>query len=502
MSAEPETAEYEVIAPSVALEQADAGRQHSDTIDRLTEGVLSTPGIPGRDEFLNLCLQAKLLSMSNAMPKDVRGNPHLCLHLVLLGRDFGVSPTTAAQMIDFIPDGRGGGQWSVSPEFKCARINERKLGRVVVIESDREHAVAVALEPGGYVKRDIDGNVTEIVGEFGERGYFDWEAAQNAGLAGKSCKPGEHKTGSDNKCPCHQGFKTYPQRMMKWRAKGYCASDNFPEANLGTYSAEELGADVDDQGRMIDPGSVAVPAGFEPVERPLPPGEQPVSDADRAFLHMDIVCLDDEGRRVLRERFARANLPKIGSPEFSDGNLRMARSLLRGVEGERAKAGWDKTAAVAALHDFLSTGEIAATPTPPEPADTAPAAPESAAGDPDPQPDPVTPQEPLTAADSPARSVQTVEPGPALADVPVAAEYPDNDHRGRLDNLLRDHGPVKMNETLAGQPRTALLNQLHARGVERISTEWDDNILRSLLGSIVIRNQLADAAKTPDGAPF
>lgn len=138
----------------------------------------------------------------------------------------------------------------------------------------------------------------------------------------------------------------------------------------------------------------------------------------------------------------------------------------------------------------------------PELDETATTATEGAPAEPDAQPAPAGQQEPLSPADSPARPVGTVEPGPALADVPTAADYPDNDHRGRLDEVLRDHGPVKMNETLAGQPRTALLNQLHARGVERISTAWDDNILRSLLGGIVFRNQVADAAKTPDGAPF
>ena len=50
------------------------------------------PGVPGRDEFLALALQARMLSMSGAAPKAVRSNPYVVLHVAMVGTRPGCSP--------------------------------------------------------------------------------------------------------------------------------------------------------------------------------------------------------------------------------------------------------------------------------------------------------------------------------------------------------------------------------------------------------------------------
>lgn len=224
----------------------------SSAIDRAAEAALAMPGVPGRDEFLSLAMQARVLSLSGAAPKAVRNNPHVAFHVAMVGRDLGISPSAALQLIDVI-ETKGGYQLSLSPQLLNAQIRRLGLGAIRPVIQERDRCVAEAVAPDGTVLGQTE---------------FTWADAIDAGLVGPSCKPGEHKRGSDGRCPCNQGYRTYPRRMMWWRASGFAAADWFPEAGLGLYSPEELGAVVGDDGRPIDPATVALPEGYnDPVEQ-------------------------------------------------------------------------------------------------------------------------------------------------------------------------------------------------------------------------------------------
>lgn len=238
-------------APGTAVEvaQPDPGRA---AVEAAAEAALAMPGVPGRDEFLALAMQARMLAMSGAAPEAVRNDPYVAFHVAMVGRDLGISPSAALQLIDVIKT-KNGYQLSLSPQLLNGQIRRLGLGRIVPVLQERDRCIARALGPDG-----------EILGET----EFTWEDARDAGLVGLKCMPGEHATNRDGRCGCNQGYRTYPRRMMWWRASGFCAADLFPEAGLGLYSPEELGSVVDDQGRPLDPATVALPPGYDdPAEQ-------------------------------------------------------------------------------------------------------------------------------------------------------------------------------------------------------------------------------------------
>ncbi|HMJ77269.1 MAG TPA: hypothetical protein VK507_14925 [Iamia sp.] len=247
--------ETEAISGELVKRDAPVEPAASTALDRAAEAALAMPGVPGRDEFLSLAAQAKLLSLSGAAPKLVRNNPHIAFHVAMVGRDLGISPTAALALIDVI-DTASGPQISLSPQLLNAQIERLGLGSVRPIVQERDRCVAGAYRPDGTLLGETE---------------FTWGDAQDAGLAGLECLPGAHTQGQRKRrdgstytaCPCNQGYRTYPKRMMWWRAAGFCANDWFPSASVGLYSPEELGAVVDSDGRPIDPATVALPQGYD-----------------------------------------------------------------------------------------------------------------------------------------------------------------------------------------------------------------------------------------------
>lgn len=251
-------------------------------LERAAEAAMAMPGLPGRDEFLMLAVQARLISMSAGAPAAVRNNPHLAFHMAMLGRDLGISVTAAIEQIDVIgykpaaktyEEQYADVQLSISPELLNGQIRRLGLGSIRPKFRDAERCVAVAVTPDGE--------------ELGET-EFTWKEAIQAGLVDPRCEdafahwakpnvPAGDAWKQENRCRCRQGWRTYPRRMLWWRAAGYAASDYFPEASIGLYSPEELGAVVDADGRPIDPATVELPEGYEPPELPPAPAD-PLDD--------------------------------------------------------------------------------------------------------------------------------------------------------------------------------------------------------------------------------
>ena len=345
-------------------EQASVGVRTA--IDAAAEAALANPGMPGRDEFLNLAAQARMLHLSGGAPELIRKDPYLAFHVVLVGRDLGISPSAAMALIDVIPSSNGP-QLSLSPQLLNGQIRRLRLGQIIPGPRSARAAIAIAIGPNGHVDDrcklswpahvlpdDPRGPCTcrGILGD----SEFTWEDAQMAGLAGKNCQPGEHSSTKggrgDGGCGCNQGYRTYPKRMMWWRAGGFCADDYFPEAGLGLYSPEELGAVVDDEGRPIDVTSVELPPGFQP-EPPPPPAE---ADLDELWaLQERIHALPDDAKLTLRQRWEERIQGSNGRPipawALSADKLNLANALLRGAEaGAKAmkvEPRWDPETALA-----------------------------------------------------------------------------------------------------------------------------------------------------------
>lgn len=375
--AEPEVLEPDEVTsptppaePGAAVEKAeptDAERANQALV-AASDAALTMPGVPGRDEFLALAMQARILSMSGAAPKLVRDNPHLAFHVAMVGRDLGISPSAALELIDVI-DGQGGPQLSLSPQLLNGQIRRLGLGSIIPVIRSEQRCVAVALGPEGFYDPRCKSEwpdhhelcectVRLFLGEY----EFTWRDAQLAQLAGRDCQPGEHSDrckGRDSVARgmrCNTGYVTYPKRMLWWRASGFLADDIFPEASLGLYSPEALGAVVDEQGRPVDPADVELPAGYEPkavgrggtnrtTGRATPPAELAPQD-ERDDLSIRIAALPAEQRAVLKERWNDSNrLRGQTVAQLGAGELNLATSMVKGFETIAKRAGWDADAA-------------------------------------------------------------------------------------------------------------------------------------------------------------
>lgn len=325
-------------------------------IDRAAEAALAMPGVPGRDEFLSLAAQAKMLSLSGAAPKAVRENPHIAFHVAMVGRDLGISPTAAINLIDVL-NTQGGYQLSLSPQLLNAQIRRLGLGAVRPVVQERDRAVAVAIGPNGE--------------ELG-RTEFTWEDARDAGLVGPNCQPGEHVEttrqrsqdrggGSYKTCGCNQGYRTYPRRMMWWRAAGFCAADWFPDASVGLYSPEELGAVVDEQGRPIDPAQVALPPGYsdpvaEKAERQAV-ADRPASPDKLWELQELVYALPAELLAEFRAAWkANDRLSPFPLRHLPQRLLGTARAMVNAQWAAATKAGFDKATEEDRLRHRLAEG--------------------------------------------------------------------------------------------------------------------------------------------------
>lgn len=357
--------QVEVVIPPEQSAPHPVPVEHS-ALERAAEAAMAMPGLPGRDEFLMLAVQARILSMSAGAPKAVRNNPHLAFHVAMVGRDLGISPSAALELIDVIGEGDKT-RLSLSPQLLNGQIRRLGLGSIVPAVRANDRCVAMALEPGGKIDPrcratlpDVHHDECGCVGVLGGT-EFTWEEARQAGLAGRDCKAwNDHsadcKANKRDSQKCAQGWRTYPRRMLWWRAGGYCADDFFPEAGLGLYTAEELGSVVDEEGRPIDPANVELPDGYAPPEKQPSILDDVVADAtdetdpdlvqERQALQGQIDALrvvpdavaalkvlweqqDDEGRRKtppwLHERFQRRHLVR-------------ARAIVKSVE-DRVKRG-------------------------------------------------------------------------------------------------------------------------------------------------------------------
>lgn len=397
---EPERVSVELVKPDDDRDAVD--RQQRQDVESFASAALAMPGSAGYEEFKTLCLQAKLLSMSAAAPKAIKNAPHVALHIVMIGRDLGISASAAVELIDVI-DTQQGLRPSLSPQLINGQIRRLGLGHIAKAVDNDERCVAVAIGAGGridircvksgtypfhwYELRNEDG--TLVYADLADEAKrctctpdlwlgdteFSWQDAQLAGLAGAQCTPRNHqkqtKTTQGGKtyesCPCNFGYMAYWPRMRWWRASGFCADDWFPEAGLGLYTAEELGAYVDAEGRAIDVDSIELPDGYEPVKGMAgyvaPPAVLTEEEnAMRVELQLRVLALPPVGQDEYKKRKAGSDKLR-GTPTYQMDapQLRLTNSILGGVEAftrtETTKAGtpWDADAALTVVQQRLAS---------------------------------------------------------------------------------------------------------------------------------------------------
>jgi hypothetical protein len=313
-------------------------------------------GVLGRDEFLTLAMTARMLSMSGAAPKLVRNNPYVAFHVALVGRDLGISPSAAVELIDVL-DTQGGPRLSLSPQLVNGQLERLGLGVIRPVLRTRDRCVARAYGPGGPDQRcvrlgspdHVEGCACDVLGD----SEFTWEDARDANLVGPDCQPRKHeksiikkdKNGNTYKvCGCNQGYITYGSRMLWWRAAGFAADDYFPTAGLGLYQPEALGAAIDEQGRAIDVGTIELPEGYQP-EPPKPKASETPADPEALWaLQERIAALPDEQKAEMRDRWKGSDTLKLYRPaDLPASAITLATAMIKGFEAKAVKADptWD-----------------------------------------------------------------------------------------------------------------------------------------------------------------
>lgn len=270
-------------APDDSTDEQSGDVRDVDTDDAfpamLTEPAMASAipdvaPVPTYSEFMVIAMQARMLADSDIAPVAFRGKPSVAFHVGLIGRDLGLSLSAALELVDVI-DGRP----SLSPLLRSGQIKRLGLGSLHPWVRDVDRCVMYAVGPRGMDRRcllrheHVDGCECDIIGVT----EFTWEDAQVAGLVRDDCEPTRHSDACNEaaaardkirrQAACKQNYRTYPRRMLHWRAAGFCADDYFPEASLGLYSPEELGAITDGDGNVIDVDSVELPSGYEERRR-------------------------------------------------------------------------------------------------------------------------------------------------------------------------------------------------------------------------------------------
>lgn len=261
------------------------------------------PAVPEASEWERLCVMAVTLSEAKSTaPDKLKGKPADMLLVLLTARDLGLPVTDAMRGI-YVVDGHV----TLAPRLKHGLVNRKGLGRITSCQIDPR------LEPprcrlcGATESRCTEYTATahaevHATGELASF-TFTWEDAQQARLTDDRCQPRSHV----NQCRCKDNWKTYPQRMLLWRAKGYLTDDLFPEAAMGLYTPDELGAVTDADGHVIDVDSVEMPPGFTRGRRGGSDGpderDNPADEKTLAVLGRRIAHLPEPAQGELREQW-------------------------------------------------------------------------------------------------------------------------------------------------------------------------------------------------------
>lgn len=186
--------------------------------------VAAASAMPSPAEWQMIQGMAEALAQSSLVPGSYRGKPANIVLAALAGRPFGWEPTMSMRSFHIID-----GSPSMRPETQLALV--RQAGHSVTGETGPTGARVTG------TRRDTGDTMTVS---------FTLEDAKRAGLLGR-------------KGPWQQ----FPQSMCWARALSQLCRMLFPDVLLGAaYTPEELGAEVNEDGEVIEASAVVVePAG-------------------------------------------------------------------------------------------------------------------------------------------------------------------------------------------------------------------------------------------------
>ena len=281
--------------------------------ERGAAGLPAVTAPPSPAEWEAMKQQAAVIARSGLAPKAVN-TPEKVLVIALKGRELSVPPMQALSHIHVIE-----GKPAMSAELMVALVL-RAGHKVRVIESSAERCVVEG------VRADDPHHAS--------RETFSMADARAAGVAGK------------------QVWKQYPKAMLRARATSALCRYMFPDTLMGaSYVPEELGAEVDEEGRVVEvehyaevvsgaeaQGEVEGETGRAPEHQRLlgeiaaalervPERERPAED-------------EALGLAALSERKARAVLARLES------KLDEVATRRRSEEVEAETAGWAEQAGI------------------------------------------------------------------------------------------------------------------------------------------------------------
>lgn len=152
---------------------------------------------------------AEEYSKSILVPKEYQGKPANCLVAMMWGFELGLGPLTALKSISVI-NGRPA-VWGDALLGICMQ-HPQYLSITETSEGDGENYTAICNVE--RLRKDGETATTEV--------KFSVADAKRAGLLGKGGP-----------------WSQYPQRMMRYRARGFALRDAFPDALAGVITAEE-----------------------------------------------------------------------------------------------------------------------------------------------------------------------------------------------------------------------------------------------------------------------
>lgn len=194
-----------------------------------------TPSIfPSESDWAMLKEQAMMAVKSGLLPNSIK-TPEQAIVIALKGRELGIPPMQAFAHIHIIQ-----GKPCISSELMLSLIFKNCHGAVVdYLETSNTRCRIKAKRPGG---------------QFAEF-EFSIEDAKQAGLTNKD------------------SWRNYPGAMLRARTISMTARALFADAIMGcSYTPEELGAEVDDDGEVISldgaPPKAPDPVSPPKIERP------------------------------------------------------------------------------------------------------------------------------------------------------------------------------------------------------------------------------------------
>ncbi len=172
--------------------------------------------------------QATMLVKSGFLPVAIK-TPEAAMAIMLKGRELGIPPMQAFAQISVIQ-----GKPAIGSELMLALIYRRfPDAPIVTDQSDATAAIITARRPGSKKTTTFS---------------FTMDDAKRAGLLTK------------------QTWQQYPVNMLYWRCVSNMARALFPDCLMGcSHTPEELGAEVNEEGEVIDVPTAAA----APVAKPV-----------------------------------------------------------------------------------------------------------------------------------------------------------------------------------------------------------------------------------------